>query len=90
MKYGIYSIRDKLTTFMSPVIDMSDGSAIRNFARAINTPDGLMDFSPADFDLYKIGEFNDESGEVTCVNPVQFVASGNSLVGYKVGADYEK
>lgn len=90
MVYGVYAIRDKLTAFMSPAIDASDASAIRNFARAVNQPDTLFDFASSDFDLYKIGEYDDQSGALKPIQPVQFIASGASLVGYKVGADFEK
>lgn len=83
MIYGIYSIRDALTGFMSPALDINDQSAIRNFARAINQGDSLMDFSPKDFDLYLVGEFNNQTGVLTPVSPVQMVVSGSSLVGVK-------
>lgn len=90
MVYNVYSIRDNKTAFMQPLYDQSDASAIRGFARAINNEGTIFDFAPADFDLYMVGTFDDQSGELKAVSPIRFVASGSSLVGYKVGASYEK
>ena len=36
MIFGIYSIRDHLTGFMTPVIEQTDAAALRNFSLAIN------------------------------------------------------
>lgn len=83
MIYGIYSIRDSLTGFMSPALDINDQSAIRNFSRAINSGEGLMDFAPKDFDLYLVGQFNNQTGVLEPVVPVQMVVSGASLFGVK-------
>lgn len=86
MKYGFYSIRDKLVGFMTPALDASDASATRNFARAINQENTMFDFAPDDYDLYLVGYFDDHTGSVEPVEPVKFIASGASLVGVK----YEK
>lgn len=86
MIYGVFAIRDKKTCFMSPIVDMSDQSAIRNFSRAVNGEGNLMDFAPDDFDLYQIGTYDDQSGRLEPFETIQFIINGASLVGVR----YEK
>lgn len=81
MKYGVYAVRDKASCFMSPIVDATDQSAIRNFARAVNQDGSLMDFSPSDFDLYLIGHYDDQTGALAPADPIQFIAAGSSLIG---------
>lgn len=83
MIYPVFSIRDVKTTFMAPLIEINDRAAIRNFSRVVNSDDGLMSYSPSDFDLYLIGHFDDQSGKIESVDPVQFVCAGRDLVGVK-------
>lgn len=80
MKYGIYAIRDARTTFMSLTVDYSDEAARRNFAHAVNHPESLMQSHPNDFDLYKLGEYDVETGEIFPATPVQFIVGASSLV----------
>lgn len=61
MKRILYCIRDNLSGFGTPVFDVSDQTAKRAFSYAINNnPD--MNFSPSDYDLYKVGTFDSETG----------------------------
>lgn len=83
MLYPVFSYRDNKAWFGQPVIDNNDESAIRGFAYAINNRDGIMNFSPSDFDLYKIGIFDSEKGTIEPINPIQLVVSGSSVVGAK-------
>lgn len=81
MTYPIYSIKDHKVGFMSPTVDQNDSSAIRNFSYAINNG-GIMNFSPNDFDLYKIGYFDDQKGNIEEILP-ELVVSGSSVYGEK-------
>lgn len=81
MVYNIYSIRDKETGFMSPMVDMNDGAAARNFAKAVNSGEGLLGYAPKDFDLYRIGSFNNETAELVPAQPIKFVVNGAALIG---------
>lgn len=80
MKYPIYSYRDSKVGFGSPVVDQNDQTAVRGFAYAINGRDGIMNFQPGDFDLYKIGFFDSEKGTLESMLP-ELVVSGSSVVG---------
>lgn len=82
MKYDVYSIRDKYTGFMSPMLDQSDDAAKRNFAYAVNNNPGVMNYSPADFDLYKVGSFDTKSGDIKgCV--IEFICNGMEVFNEK-------
>ena len=64
MKYPIYSIRDSKVGFMTPTIDQNDASAARNFEHAVMNSASLMNSHPGDYALYRIGEFDSESGDI--------------------------
>lgn len=83
MKYGLYSIKDEKVGFTPPQCDQSDQSAIRGFSFALNNKDNIMNYSPADFQLYKIGEFDVEKGKVIPLVPIELVCSGSSVIGDK-------
>lgn len=80
MKYGIYSIRDRKTGFYPPTCDQNDASAVRNFEYAVNK-EGLINYSPQDFDLYKIGYFDVESGHIEIVSPIEMLTTAIDVCG---------
>lgn len=81
MKYPIYCIRDQKVGFQPQLLlEQSDQAAIRGFSYAINGNDGLMNYSPSDFDLFKVGEFDNEKGELIPCVPENIV-SGVSVYG---------
>lgn len=84
MKYPVFSIRDRHTGFMTPTVDYNENTAKRNFAKAINSETGIMNFEPGDFDLYKIGEFDSETGNLVSENIPVLVVSGLSIFGANV------
>lgn len=71
----IYAIRDELTTFMSPMLDSSNESAIRNFRLAMDS-NVLMEKNPSDFCLYKLGEYDNENGNITPLDVPEFIVRG--------------
>lgn len=81
MKYPIYSYRDVKSGFGSPIVDQSDVTAIRGFSYAINGNNGIMNFSPADFDLYKIGMYDTDTGVIISENVPVLIVNGSSVVG---------
>lgn len=82
MIYPIYCIRDNKVGFQPQLLlESSDVAASRGFSYAINN-EGLMNYAPSDFDLYKVGEFDTEKGTITPVLP-SLVVSGSSVFGDK-------
>lgn len=81
MKYGIYSIRDAAAgVFTAPTIDLTNESAIRAFAQAVNTPGSMMKFKSSDFSLYLIGTLDVEDGFIDPEIPPTMLASADRLV----------
>lgn len=79
MKFGMYSIKDAKTGFMTPTVDANDASALRNFEHAVNQPDSLLNSHPNDFTLCKLASFDTDAG-VCEVLPVPSVVADASEV----------
>lgn len=82
MIFKVFSIRDRLTGFMTPVLEQSDAVAIRNFRMACDVQkrdQSIMAFNPSDFSLYHIADFDSESGLLTPVQPLDFLCHGDNF-----------
>lgn len=80
MKLPIYAIRDELTTWLTPMVDTNDQSAIRNFKLALSSPRSIMENNPSDFCLYRLGEYDNETGKITPLDVPEFIFRGESEV----------
>lgn len=63
MKYGLYSIRDSLNGYGTPLCDFNDSTAKRNFQSAFIAHKVA---TPGDYDLFRIGSFDVDTG---CISP---------------------
>lgn len=82
MRYKICSIRDRASdTFSVPVYLPSKGAAIRSFADEVNRvdPNNNLNKHPEDFDLYYLGEFDDETGTFECERPQQLAVGKDQV-----------
>lgn len=66
---GLYAIKDAKSTFMPCTVDVNDATAIRNFEHAVRQPDSILASHPNDFALFKVGEYDNESGVISPVFP---------------------
>lgn len=73
MKYGLYAIRDAKVGFMSVTADVNDAAARRNFEHAASNSQSLFFTHPQDYDLYKVGVYDTESGVIDPIVPPEFV-----------------
>lgn len=78
MIYPVFAIKDCKTEFMQPMVDQNESAAIRNFEHSIKVTAGIMHSHPADFELYKIADFNTENGMITGIQP-EFIISGSEV-----------
>lgn len=63
MVFGVYSIKDDCSTFLNPTCSISDASAIREFKVTLDdAKNQIMHFNKGDFSLYRIGDFDSETG----------------------------
>ncbi len=73
MLFGLYSIRDVKSGFMTPVVEENDAVALRNFSHAVQNSDSVLFTHFKDFALYKVGMFDNETGELIPLDLVQLV-----------------
>lgn len=81
MIYPVFSIRDLKGDFYSPRIEQNESSAVRSFAQLVNTPDTTIHFSPRDFQFYRIGDFDSETGRLIPLDLPQLVTSAIDVFG---------
>lgn len=64
MKFGLYSIKDLKTGYLPISTDHNDNSAIRNFEHACKNTDSLFFTHPSDYQLWKLGTFDSDTGVI--------------------------
>ena len=62
MIMDIYAIKDKKVRFMSLFTQANEEIAKRNFKNTVNATEMKLD--PADFELWKLGTYNDLTGYI--------------------------
>lgn len=77
----IVAVKDRgINAFHRPFFTRGNGDAIRSFQDEINNPESQLSKHPDDYDLYVLGAFDDNTGEIIAeVQPVQ-IAIGKQLV----------
>lgn len=81
MILNLYCVRDLTTGFNQPWCDKSDEVAIRGFAFSMNSND-IMGFRPSDFQLWQVGTFDTDKGDVEHIIPC-LVMRGEDCIGDK-------
>lgn len=77
---SVFAVRDRaVDSFGQPIFATSEGGVIRSFRDEIANPESPFSKHPDDYDLYRIGTYDQESGALVGCDPVQ-VAIGKSLV----------
>jgi len=82
MRYKVLAIRDRaIDSYGQPFFSASVGGAVRSFSDEVNRPgeNNQLHKHPEDFDLFLLGEFDDQTGEFDTTRPAQ-VAVGKDLV----------
>ncbi|QCQ84847.1 nonstructural protein [Blackfly microvirus SF02] len=77
--FKIFSVFDsKAASFGVPFADHQEGSAIRNFADAVNdgsNPNNMWHNHPEDFSLFQLAEFDNNTGEIVPIKPKSLVTA---------------
>lgn len=82
MIYNVYSVRDVKTTFGSPILYENSEFARRGFLNAIYRDIEnyrRIGVHQSDLFLYRIGEFDTESGELCACLP-EYICDGSDLI----------
>lgn len=81
MKFFVYSVRDDVAGFFGgPFVDHSDEMAIRFFKYQMSRAEGLEHDFAGDFSLYRVGTFDNNTGEITAEIPT-IIFKGCEVVG---------
>lgn len=79
MKIQIVAVLDRAAdAFGRPLFVNAIGQAIRSFQDEINrpAPDNTMNSHPEDYDLYHLGEYDDNTGRITSLDEPKQIAIG--------------
>lgn len=77
----IYSIRDqKSEVFNTPFYQSTHGEAERNFHHLCNDQKSTIAQYPSDFDLYYLGEYDDNTGQFSGLDTPQHIAKAVSQI----------
>lgn len=80
MKQKAYSIRDqKSEIFNLPFFAKTHGEAERNFGAVVNDEKTVVGQHPEDFDLYHIGEYDDNLGQFEPLDTPQVIIKAVQL-----------
>lgn len=61
----MYSIRDtKSELYSTPWYAINHATAIRNFSKAVNSSESPIKEQPEDYDLWYVGEYDDNTGKI--------------------------
>ena len=70
MNMKIFAIFDaKAEAYNQPFFLTNEGQATRGFSDAVNDPQSIMGKHPADFTLFRIGTYNEETAEIKSESP---------------------
>lgn len=65
----LVALYDRATEGHAPVMTVNTrNEAIRSFRQAVNDPQTPIHGNPTDFELYVIGQYDDQAGTITAVN----------------------
>lgn len=82
-KLIMFSIRDDVVgAFNRPYCMLSRGQAVRSFQDEVTRPDdnNPMYKHPADYAMYQLGEFDEESGKISLFEVPELIIRGSDCV----------
>lgn len=78
-KINIFAIFDKkAVSYLAPFYFPQKGQAIRAFEDSINDTNSVFNKHPEDYALYKLGEYDDQSGIIKSTQP-EFIEEALNL-----------
>lgn len=80
MKFNVYAIRDTHTGFLTPTFEVNDAVAMRSFSHAVQNSESLLFTHAKDYDLYKIGVYDSDTGRIEALDlPVVLMSAKDVL-----------
>ena len=80
MKQGLYAIFDRASgVYDGPLRGQADGVVVRQFCDLAVSEDHPVAQHPEDYTLFKVGEFNDGTGELEAIVPVKLINGAEAV-----------
>lgn len=79
MKFGMYSVFDRLSGYSALTMEVNDQVAYRNFEHAVLNGGTVLFSHAQDYELHRLGYFDSDSGEIRSHRP-ETIAQGSSIV----------
>lgn len=83
MKTGIYAFKDTKIGFMQPFLQQNQSVAVRTLRMAANDEHSQIKNMAEDIQLYQLGTYDDETGEIVPI--VKFIANAIDFKEMKNG-----
>jgi hypothetical protein len=81
MPNRFYAVRDsKVGAYSAPQVMRSDGEALRAFADAVNDKQSPMGKYPEDYSMWRIGDYDEETGIISALSVPECIGNGVSFV----------
>lgn len=78
---NVYAVRDvKADAFVSPFFRRTHKEAMRYFGDAVVSKDTMFHAHPEDFQLFCLGQFDDETGLLVGLTQTQFLVSATEFI----------
>lgn len=83
--HRIISIRDnKVGTYGNPTVVPHLANLTRDIAEVVNDGKSLLSKHPQDFELYELGQFDPQTGELVCESKPKFL---HNITEFKTQGD---
>lgn len=84
-KYMFVVYDNKAELFGSPFYSVRKESAMRDFLRAAESPESEIHHTPADYDLYCLGQYEDENATFVIYPKHEFITNAYVLLRQQEG-----
>lgn len=81
MTVNLYAMRDLKSDFMSPTVSVNDAVAMRSFESAIQSSQHELFTHRNDFQLFRIGQYETETGLLIPEALPVLICEGKDVVG---------
>ena len=80
MKVDLYAVFDRCSgVYDGPIPGRADQEMMRNFTFMCGNKEHKISQSPEDYTLFKVGKWNDGTGEVEPMTPEKLINGGEAL-----------
>ena len=86
MKVNLYAVFDRCSgVYDGPIAGRADAEMVRNFSHMCGNKESKISQTPEDFTLFKVGSWNDGTGELEDMVPEKLINGAEAVSGLKNG-----